>query len=372
MFARVLPAHYDAVLHTLLRIEHTPSLAGVPMGLAETPRPSRLRQAAFDALMALPTGTAFQMLGFRALRRLYRSLPGQRTALVKYAVDGCEIFFPALHETPFHWKFVPDNSKSLGRVAAACAGRHPGAVMVDIGANVGDSAAIIRSQGVRNRIISVEGVEVFYAVLARNAELLGGVTPVLGLVGATEHHAAANVYVYPGGNAVVCESPEDYGIPADSLPTLPMGDAAFVTLDQVVEQHAPGSTVKLLKTDIEGYDLPVVNGSLGFLATHRPIVYLELHVSTVDERSKRVSWRDLWANLRGLGYERALYWYNSDDFLCMLDLSRDECVIDDIHEYFRNRAGRLYLDVCLVHGEDAPLAHELHAGEKALAGKRGR
>jgi FkbM family methyltransferase len=365
----VLPAHYDDGLHACLRVELTEYLAAVPMGVTQAPSPSRLRQSAFDALMALPTGTAFQMLRFRALRRLYRSLPGQRTALVKYAVDGCEIFFPALHETPFHWKFVPDNSKSLGRVAAACAGRHPGAVMLDVGANVGDSAAIIRSQGVRNRIIAVEGVEVFYTVLARNAELLGNVTPVLGLVGVAQDPTAVNVRVYPGGNAVVCDSAEDGGMPADSLPA---GDAAFATLEQVVEQHAPGSKVKLLKTDIEGYDLPVLSGSTGFLATHRPIVYLELHVSTADEKSKRVSWRDLWRKLRELGYERALYWYNSDDFLCMLDLGRDESVIDDIHEYFRNRAGRLYLDVCLVHGEDAPIAHEIHAGEKALAGKRGR
>jgi FkbM family methyltransferase len=334
------------------------------MGTAPAPRPSRVVQAAFDALMALPTGTAFQMLRFRALRRLYRSLPGQRTALVKYAVDGCQILFPALHETPFHWKFAPGNSKSLGRVAAACAAIHRETVMLDIGANVGDSAAIIRSQGVRNRIIAVEGVEAYYAVLERNAELLGGVTPVLGLVGASEHRAIANLRVVPGGNAVVYENPEDYGIRSEGLPAV---EAEFITLDQVVERHAPGSTVKLLKTDIEGYDLPVLNGSLRFIETHRPLIYLELHVSTLDEKSKGVSWRDLWRNLRGLGYARALYWYNSDDFLCMLDLSRDAGVIDDIHEYFRNRAGRLYLDVCVVHADDVELARELHAGEKSLA-----
>lgn len=337
------------------------------VGLAQAPRPSRVLQTAFDALMALPVRSASQMLRFRALRRLYRFLAEGRNGLVKYSVDGCEIYFPALHETPFHWKFAPDNSKSLGRVARACTAIHRDAVMLDIGANVGDSAAIVRSQGVRNRIIAVEGVEAFYTVLERNAELLGAVTPVLGLVGASEHRASANLRVVPGGNAVVYENPEDYGIRSDALSAL---DAQFITLDQVVELHAPGSTVKLLKTDIEGYDLPVLNGSLRFIETHRPLIYLELHVSTLDEKSKGVSWRDLWRNLRELGYARALYWYNSDDFLCMLDLVRDAEVIDDIHEYFRNRAGRLYLDVCVVHRDDVELAGELHAGEKARAAVR--
>ena len=317
--------------------------------------------------MALPVGSTFQMLVFRVLRRLYRSLAEGRNALVKYSVDGCEIFFPALHETPFHWKFAPDNSKSLGRVAAACADVYPESVIVDVGANVGDSAAIIRSRGVRNRIVSVEGVPEFYAVLVRNAALLGGVTPVLGFAGAFGHCAAASMRVVPGGNAVLYENPGDYGIRAEALPVL---NAEFVTLEQVVGQHAPGARVKLLKTDIEGYDLPVLNGSLEFIANHRPLVYLELHVSSVDEKSKGVSWRDLWRNLRELGYTRALYWYNSDDFLCMLDLSRDEAVIEDIHEYFRDRAGRLYLDVCLTHGEDAGLAEALRAGEKMLTQDR--
>jgi FkbM family methyltransferase len=334
------------------------------MTSTDVPRPSRVFQAAFDRLLTLPVGSTSRMLLFRALRRLYRSFAKGRNLLVRYSVDGREIYFPALHDAPFNWKFVPDNSKSLGRVALACAGKYPESVIVDVGANVGDSAAIIRSYGVSNRIISVEGVAEFYEVLVRNAELLGDVTPVLAFVAASEHRAAANLRVLPGGNAVVCEDPAAFGIPSGSMPTI---DCKFLTLDQVVEQHAAGASVKLLKTDIEGYDLPVLNGSLAFIARHRPVVYLELHVSEQDERVRGVSWQDLWSNLRALGYAKALYWYNSDDFLCMLDLERDDHVIGDIHDYFRNRAGRLYLDVCLIHGEDADLAQTVCAGEKSHA-----
>lgn len=286
-------------------------------------------------------------------------LAARGNPLVKYSVDGCEIYFPALHETLFCWKFDPDNSKSIGRVAAVCAEAYPSSVILDVGANVGDSAAIIRSQGVRNTIVAVEGAAEFYQVLARNAQLLGSIVPVLSFVGAVPRTAMAKLVVLAGGNAVVHERS---GAEAACERRI-----EFITLDQVVERHAPGARVKLVKTDIEGYDLPVLNGSLDFIATHRPVVYLELHVSSGDEQSRGASWRDLWSNLRRLGYTKALYWYNSNDFLCMLDLNRDESVIQDIHDYFRNRSGRLYLDVCLLHGEDAALAEAIHARERLHA-----
>ena len=316
-------------------------------------------QSAFDRLFAWPTRTAFQWFTFRFFRRCYRTLAAHRNVLVKYSVDGCEIYFPALHETLFCWKFDPDNSKSIGRVAAACATAYPDSVILDVGANIGDSAAIIRSQGVGNTIVAIEGVAEFHHVLARNAELLKGVVPVLGFVGAVSHTAKAKLVVLAGGNAVVNERIDDAAAHQN--------DIEFITLDQVVERHAPGAQVKMLKTDIEGYDLPVLNGSLDFIATHRPVIYLELHVSSGDEKLRGVSWRDLWSNLRRLGYTKALYWYCSSDFLCMLDLNRDEGVIQDIHDYFQDRAGRLYLDVCLLHGKDAALAEAIYAGEKSHA-----
>jgi hypothetical protein len=84
------------------------------MTSTDVPRPSRVFQAAFDRLLTLPVGSTSRMLLFRALRRLYRSFAKGRNLLVRYSVDGREIYFPALHDAPFNWKFVPDNSKSLG------------------------------------------------------------------------------------------------------------------------------------------------------------------------------------------------------------------------------------------------------------------
>ncbi len=50
----------------------------------------------------------------------------------------------------------------------------------------------------------------------------------------------------------------------------------------------------------------------------------------------------------------------------MLDIDRDLRVTEDLHNYFRNRAGKLYADVCIVHESDKDFAMRIYEAEKAL------
>lgn len=320
-------------------------------------------QFIFNALMRCPTSSLPKLTGYKVLLKLYRMLTRTCNQLVIYAVDGREIFFPASHGLPFEWKFDPENSKCLGRVAAACARKYPASVMIDVGANVGDSAAIIRSSGVSNKIVCVEGVKEFFDVLTKNAKILGDVVPVHRFVGPSACTSACKLRVLKIGNAAIYDKPEYYIESANAEQV----NVTFTTINNIAETYAPGGTVKLLKTDIEGFDLPVLNGSLDFIAAHRPVIFLELHVRDIDEKSKGVSWKDLWDNLAELGYRKALYWYCSNDFLCMLDISEDLRITEDIHDYLRNRSGRLYVDVCVLHEADADLAALLYQTEKTHA-----
>ena len=310
-------------------------------------------QRYFDFLLSWRPAT----LSGRLLYRLARSFYGVLTRLynpdLTYSIDGTVIRLPASHSTPFHWKYNGEYSKSLGRVALACGAKYPGALFVDVGANVGDSAAIIRAAGARNKIISIEGVERFYAVLRSNAETLRDVVPVRCFVGVRRNSGGVMVRIHRDGNAVVVDGPLGQQVAGAST-----SDSAWRELSQIV----PGNeTVKLLKTDIEGHDLPLLSANLDFIRRHRPVIFLELHVSDSDEKSKGVTWVEVWEQLFGLGYRKALYWHNSLDFLCMLDM--DSMVTADLHDYYRNRAGHLYVDVSLFHEADLDMADKLHLGE---------
>ena len=52
----------------------------------------RAKSSRSDRLLAMPVDSRARMLRFRALRRLYRSLAKGRKVLVRYSIDGREIY----------------------------------------------------------------------------------------------------------------------------------------------------------------------------------------------------------------------------------------------------------------------------------------
>lgn len=312
---------------------------------------------------------AISRTGFaaRIYRRLFRYATKRLNILVSYSIGGIPIQIPISHDLPFLALSSPEYSKSVGRVAAISAGKYPDAVLIDVGANVGDSAALIRSHAVNNPIVCVEGLPNFFEILQLNSIVLD-VIAVKSFVGPCARSVTLRYADNRGGNARVFEV--SAARTTKGRATDLAGTYEFSSIEGIVEKAMPGRKVKLIKTDIEGYDLPALNASLNFIGKHKPIIYMELQVSDVDEDIKGTSWRELWSNLAALGYAKAFYWYNSTDFVCMLDINTDLRVTEDLHNYFRNRAGKLYADVCIVHESDKDLADLIYATERANMAER--
>ena len=87
---------------------------------------------------------------------------------VRYRIGSVELELPLSHELPFYRHDHPSYDRQLGAIAAALGGP-----VVDVGANVGDTAAAIREEsGVP--ILCVEGDPTFFDLLERNAAKIGG------------------------------------------------------------------------------------------------------------------------------------------------------------------------------------------------------
>ena len=88
---------------------------------------------------------------------------------MRYRIGSVELELPLSHELPFYRHDHPRYDRQLGAIAAELGGP-----VVDVGANVGDTAAAIRAEsGVP--ILCVEGDPRFFALLERNARMIGGV-----------------------------------------------------------------------------------------------------------------------------------------------------------------------------------------------------
>lgn len=322
-----------------------------------------ITQTLFNLMNGISIKGRFRKLFFGVLQRVYYALPKRKNATIDYVLKGIRFSLNANHRTPITWKVSPQYSMCFGRIGHAISSKYPDGVFVDIGANVGDSAAIIRAHGSLNKIICIEGVDSFYKILDKNARTLANVVPLNAFVSAsTGGETSALIRVLDSGNAVVYETPDLY--PNESKQAV-QSDIRFKSLPALLEGHLEGQQIKLLKTDIEGYDLPVLNANLSLIREHLPVVFLELHVSDIDEQSKKIGWRIFFNAMREIGYESAFFWVCSEDFLCQVSLNSSN-TLEDVVEYFRNRWGS-YIDVALVHKADGDIAQVIRAGERGVA-----
>jgi FkbM family methyltransferase len=139
----------------------------------------------------------------------------------------------------------------------------PGAVGVDVGANIGATALIMGAYAVQGgRVIAVEPGPQSFDLLQRNLALNGASTVT-----------ALNCAVSSKpGRMTFCEN-SAYGHLAPGAEGL---QVEVQTLDQIVEGQGL-TRLDLLKIDTEGFEPQVLEGARATIERHRPVIYLELN-----------------------------------------------------------------------------------------------
>ena len=210
--------------------------------------------------------------------------------------------------------------------------------MVDVGANVGDTAAIVRAHsGVP--VLCVEGDDVFFDLLARNVEQLGDVELEHAFVDAP----AAGRVERGRGTARVH-----------------VGDSRLRTkpLATILADHPRFAEPALLKLDTDGMDVPILAANLDLLGRVRPVLFFEYdpHLGATS---------DVFVALSHNGYERAVVFENFGEYRETVALA-DTARIDGLHREYTGHGGRRYVDVCVLPaGLETPVNALLAAGESA-------
>src|SRR5690349_19398723 len=95
---------------------------------------------------------------------LRRLLMKNGEPLIQYALDGTPLLLPMSHPLPLYRREYPQYSSNVGRIAAAIARNTPDFTFIDIGANVGDTLAIVRANA-EFPVLCIEGAEQYLPVL---------------------------------------------------------------------------------------------------------------------------------------------------------------------------------------------------------------
>ena len=230
--------------------------------------------------------------------------------LVRYRIEGIELLLPLSHELPFYRHDHPRYNDAVGRIAAQLGGP-----VVDVGANVGDTAAAICALA-DVPILCVEGDERFFRLLERNARRLD---PPPELERAfVEAPARGRVEAARGTARVLAGCGE--------LPSKPLA--------RILGEHPRFAEPALLKLDTDGFDVPILLANLELFARLRPVLFLEYDPYLGAEPV-------VFERLRDVGYRRAHVYENTGEFVRSVELGRD-----DFHSPYVGHGGARYADVC--------------------------
>jgi FkbM family methyltransferase len=178
---------------------------------------------------------------------------------------------------------------------------HPGDAVIDVGANLGThTVGFAHKVGPTGRVFSFEPQRIVFQMLCANVALSG----LLNV-----HAVNAGLARQPGmlrpHDMIDYDRPGNYGaVSYDSASATPPGTppnqagepTTFMTLDQL-----PLERCRLLKVDVEGMELEVLQGGANLIRTTRPVIYVE---NNHPDKSP-----SLIAHLLGLDYQ--LFWHYS-------------------------------------------------------------
>ena len=255
---------------------------------------------------------------------------------------------PAGHWLDANQAMHPHYDEALGEIARIVYDKYPTCVAVDIGANVGDSAALMRKYHPLH-VICIEADPVYLPYLHENAKQIGDIRVEACYVGPRSETIDPERIIRSHGAATIL--PAGQGTSGNGLPMRP--------LDEIVESHAADGLVRLLKTDTDGCDFDIIVGSAAYLTRQKPVLFFEYDPGWADGGPEKA--HDAMRVLASAGYRKYVVFTNCGDFLLTTDNVE---LFDELNVFLRrvrDRQGSLirYLDVAAFAAEDLDLFSRL-------------
>lgn len=309
---------------------------------------SRLAQLVNDAALRArvgdrgPKGVGLSIVADGLRRVLVRN----GDPLIHYRIAGIDLEIPLSHELPFYRLAFPEYGANLGRLAAAVASKYPAASAIDIGANVGDTAAVMRGASFGGPILCIEGDDRFFRILERNSARIPGLHLERTLVGRSSESIEARLATGKGSGQVV----ESQG-----------SHLRVESLEVVLARWPSLPPPRLVKTDTDGFDCAIIEGATATLAQLRPVLFFEYDPAYLPAGFEPARF---FQRLQDIGYERALVYENRGDFMLSLRLGETK-LLEEVHHFFSGRGHDSYADIALFQGADRDLADSFRESELA-------
>jgi FkbM family methyltransferase len=254
---------------------------------------------------------------------------------------GLTILTPPGHRLKEYREVHPRYDKFLGELSAILPSQ---SVVLDIGANVGDSLALMGASNPNLNVLCVEPDPYFLRYLKKNMQIVlnnefkGEIEVVKSFAGSPKSGSLV------GGATTKVFKTSDAGVVQ-----------IFSTLEELAHlalEKFESPKVKLVKIDVDGYDWEVLDSGMDFIAKDNPIIFFEaliIHADGLEGLGKTVE------SLHALDYSFGLF----DNFGNFVLESNLPTVINQLFSYTflqeaKSSSPIQYFDVLAVPSKEMP------------------
>ncbi len=305
---------------------------------------SAIAQSVFDAYMNAPASGDMSRLKARRLRLMDGVLKRSGKHYVNYQLGKSQLIIPFSHALPYYRKQYAKYSQNIVDVSASVVKKYPQSSIIDIGANIGDTVALIRSE-VDAPILCVEGEAEYFEVLAENAKQWSNVIleKTFVAIGDMKEKWVNNQV---GGTAHLTKVEDD-----STLTQV----VAFQSLNEILSRHPQiRQSCRLVKVDTDGFDLGILNESLPELKRELPVLFFEYDPHYFLKLYDGLA---ILKRLMEAGYPYFVVYDNWGNYL-LSGNSEQTALIEDVHHYY-TQPNTYYCDMVLLSEHDCDIAKEL-------------
>lgn len=266
--------------------------------------------------------------------RTIRSVFGKR--MVMRDVQGVRLAIPWSHRLPDYACLFPSYGQNLVDLAVALGEIDKPLGVIDVGANIGDSAAQILAK-VDARVLCVEADPEYIPYLERNVGSDNRCVIEFGLLIADIAEASGLGAVRKGGTTRFAR----YGAG---------GAAAAMAVAELPARHPELPPIRLVKSDTDGYDTTLIPPLARAYARSRPVLFFE-YDHALTRKAGKPDPAAVWTELQDGGYSYVGIWDNFGKPINVLpiDEMRAQAAVLDKPVTVR---GYHYWDVAVVHADD--------------------
>jgi FkbM family methyltransferase len=238
----------------------------------------------------------------------WRKLLGDRT--VRRTVQGVELYLPWSHVLPDYARARSTYGQNLVELAAALAARQPSGPlrMLDVGANIGDSALQVLNR-IDARVLCVEADPYWARFLHLNVDHESRIT--------TEEVLLVPENDGGGGVKAVRHLGTTTFAPTVRADTAP----GRLSVSELKRRHPDFSELRLVKSDTDGFDAALVPAVAREWDSAGPVLFFEFDPGLARGVGNDDPGR-LWEELADCGYRQLAIWDNTGDALGQLELAR--------------------------------------------------